>query len=259
MRALFAAGAAFILLAGPAAAAPFTISAIGTVVATDGDLGGPTGVPLGHQIAADWTIDTVFANGSDDNAGIPSPEYEVQITFSIASYAEVRDSGGVPVPGMNVNLPTTALFYNDNETILAADLVGSVAEGLVPDGTYDIFELNGAETYGVQDPLTGEYSPYAPPGSGSALEVNLVMLGDSSWFSGAPTQLLAAQPGAYAFIMITQYDEQGGENGHLAAVITGMTETAPAAIPAPAPLLLAGSVIALAAWRARRQNRRQPA
>ena len=85
----------------------------------------------------------------DDNAGILSPTFAVQITFNFSSYAEIRDGSGTPVPGQNVTTPVTSLFYSDNETIIAADLLGSVHEGLVGDGTYDIFELVASETIGV--------------------------------------------------------------------------------------------------------------
>jgi hypothetical protein len=251
---MVAAFAAVLLAAGQVVAAPFTISAVGTVVATDGAL---STVPVGHQIAGDWTVDTVFGNGLDDNDGIPTPEYDVQITFGTISYAEVRDGSGAPVPTQNVMSSGTSLYYNDDETILAADLVGSVAEGLVGDGVHDIFELNAVETFGVQDPITGEYSPFAPPGTGTALEVVLVVLGDSTWFSGAPSQLLAAQPGVEAFIFVTEYDESGLETGHIAAVADTLGPTAPAAVPLPAGLWLMVGIAGLAGIAARRQNHRR--
>jgi hypothetical protein len=243
---------AFAALTAQANAAPFTISAIGTVVATDGTMD----VPLGYEIAGNWVVDTVFANGTDDNAGIPSPTYDVQITFALSSYAEVRDGGGTPVPGQNVTTPITSLFYHDDEVILAAALVGSVAEGLVADGTYDSFEVNAAETWGVQDPNTGEYAPHAPPGSGDALEVLLIVLGDSTWFTGGPSQLLDMQAGAFSVILITQFNEQGDEIGHLAATVDTISPTAPSAVPVPKSLLFLGSAIMLAGVGAKLKHRR---
>jgi hypothetical protein len=82
----------------------------------------------------------------------------------------------------------------------------------------------------------------------------LTILANSNWFSGSPTQLLAAPSGAIGIITVTIFDEAGSELGHTAATVTQFSALAPSAVPLPGSIWLMLAGTGLAGFAAKRQN-----
>jgi hypothetical protein len=220
------------VVAVPAHSAPVAYNATATIVAALGDfnpIGGSFPIPLGFHLSGQWNVDSDFSTGVDRLVSIPSPVASAIIDFSIASTAFLSDASSVPVPGASVTSSVTSLFYYDNVVVDAAYLAGTGLDGFIPYGTYDLFQVVAPETIALQDAVTGEFYPAAPPGEGSAVEVTLTIAGLHDWFSGPQTGLAPLPADLLTVIDVTQYNESGDITGRAVAVNTASL------VPAPAP------------------------
>lgn len=241
--------------ATPSVASPLTFVEQANIFAESGG-SAFTGL-VGLDVFGSWTVSSNLGDGQDDNAGIPSPTYDVQVTFDnsalglASSFGEVRLPGTTTAAGGSETFATTAVFYQDNVD-LSADVAGTPYEPYIDTGViYDLFELNASNAIGFQDPITGEFSPAAAPGTGEAGELSLFILADSSWFSGAPGSVLSLPTNYLSFIQYTSYDESAAELGFFAA--TNSPLLAPVPLPASLTLLLAGFGVLGAAFGRRKQ------
>jgi hypothetical protein len=209
--------------------------ATGTEVAALGDFHPTTGlspIPFGYFLGGQWNVDSDFSTGIDRLAGVSSPVASAIIDFSIVSFGQLYDNTAAPVPGASLTSSVTSLFYYDDVVVDAAYLAGIGLDGIVPYGTYDLFQIVAPETIAVQHPITGEFFPAAPPGDGTAIEVTLTIAAASDWFIGPQIGLLPLPTNYLTVIDAAQYNESGDITGRAVALVN------PFDVPAPAPLAI---------------------
>lgn len=232
MRSIFAGGliATGLVLAPNASAQVVSISASGSFISVTGSYV-TDGMSVGQGYSSTFTFDTNYLNASHYTL-IPGQEsndaYTAAYTFSGGPYGMSATADGA---GGSFTTAQVEVRVFDNVFLSA----GAGAGFIQADGYYDLMELMGSQTTASYCPLqqgctqTYEYAPLAGE------EVGLILVGNSSWFSGGALPVIPNNPSALLWATTTA---AGVETGNILGSVNSSTVSA---IPVPAAAWLLGS------------------